>query len=453
MRATTSGETMERASHPQFFTGGRGPWQERLAFIVETMREMSSQTSAQAMVQTYGDAVGDMVPSDRFVALSRRDLQRPFVRITRSDLWPHQPNPWKEKDKLPLLAGGLMSELIWGDYPAIIDDLNVAPDDPAAEYFRGMRSLVAVPNYDHGAALNMVVLMREIPGGYNPEQLPEHVWMSNLFGRATHNLVLRDQVTEAYNAVERELEIVADIQRSLLPVKLPDIPGLELAAHYRTSRHAGGDYYDFFPLPGRHGEPAGSAAGRWGILIADVSGHGTPAAVIMAVTHSIAHTHDGPPAPPSELMNFVNRHLAARYTNGTGTFVTAFYGIFDPMQRELTYTCAGHPPPRVRRRNGSVGDCAVDATGLPLGINVDEVYTDAAASFAPGELLVLYTDGITEARSAGLELFGTARLDAALAAAGGTAREAIAKILHEVNGFTGGAPPHDDETLVAARLR
>ena len=87
------------------------------------------------------------------------------------------------------------------------------------------------------------------------------VWMSNLFGRATHNLVLAEELKAAYEIVDRELKIVADIQRSLLPSPLPKIPTLGLAAHYQTSQWAGGDYYDFFPLPDGH----------WGILIADVS--------------------------------------------------------------------------------------------------------------------------------------------------------------------------------------
>src|SRR6185369_10191873 len=126
------------------------------------------------------------------------------------------------------------------------------------------------------------------PKAFNPDQFPEFVWMGNLFGRATHNLVLSDELRSAYNTVDREMQIVADIQRSLLPETLPKIPTLDLAAYYQTSRRAGGDYYDFFPLPD----------GRWGILIADVSGHGTPAAVIMAITHSIAHSFPGPPSSP-----------------------------------------------------------------------------------------------------------------------------------------------------------
>src|SRR6185312_1047620 len=128
--------------------------------------------------------------------------------------------------------------------------------------------------------------------------------------RLTHNLVLRDELKSAYEALEREMRVVADIQRSLLPQVLPAIPDLELGAHYQTSRWAGGDYYDFFPLPN----------GRWGILIADVSGHGTPAAVMMAITHSLAHGLPGNPEPPAVLLGHVNRQLYHRYTTGNEGF-------------------------------------------------------------------------------------------------------------------------------------
>src|SRR5690606_22631128 len=121
----------------------------------------------------------------------------------------------------------------------------------------------------------------------------------NLFGRATHNLVLAERLEETYTAVDRELQAVANIQRSLLPSELPKISTMRLAAHYQTSRRAGGDYYDFFPL----------ADNRWGILIADVSGHGTPAAVMMAITHVIAHTQPGQATPPSRMLNFLNDQL------------------------------------------------------------------------------------------------------------------------------------------------
>jgi sigma-B regulation protein RsbU (phosphoserine phosphatase) len=429
----------------EYFTAGSGPWRERLAFVVEMMRDMSRQTDPQEMVRAYGRFMDRIREVDRFVSLSRRDLAAPWYRITRSDLNDpeDQINPWKQRDKLPLYDRGLFSELIYGDEPRIIDDLQgmIAPDDPAAAHFAGMRSLQAIPNYDNGVAQNMVVMLDRNPGAFRPDSLPERVWMSNLFGRATQNLVLRDQVQVAYDAVDRELKVVADIQRSLLPTELPKIPTLELAAHYQTSTRAGGDYYDFFEMPD----------GRWGILIADVSGHGTPAAVMMAVTHSIAHMHDGPPDPPSELLSFINRHLARRYTNGTGSFVTAFYGIYDPRTRSLIYASAGHPAMRIQC-GGKVGPLNAKPC-LPLGIDADERYVDATTTFAPGDLLVLYTDGIIEAHDPQRDaMFGQEELDKVLCSECDDAKGLVRRVLEAVDSFTGYRMPEDDRTLLVAKV-
>ena len=301
---------------------GTGDWRERLAMLTEMMREMSQQEDPQAMVRSYGERVRKLMPSDGWVSLSRRGLESPRYRITRASIWKEPIDPWKEKDRLPLLEGGLLGELLYGDEPRIIDDIEplLKPDDPALEYLQGHRSLMAIPHYDKGVGLNMVVTMSKQPAAYDPEQFPERYWMSSLFGRATQNLVLSDELKRAYEIVERELNVVADIQRSLLPKTLPAIPGLELATHYQTSQWAGGDYYDFFELPD----------GRWGFLIADVSGHGTPAAVMMAILHSLAHGHPGHPEPPSTLLEHVNKRLSASYTAENEVFVTAFYGIYDP---------------------------------------------------------------------------------------------------------------------------
>ena len=436
-------------SRNPFALGGVGPWQQRLATVVETVRAMSTHTDPEEMVNAYSERVSDVSQFDRFCSLSRRKLDRPYVRITRSDMWQDHPNPWKETSRLPLLNGGLFSDLIWGDEPVIINDLTalgLRDSDPAAEYFAGMRSLVAVPNYDKGHALNMVILMSATTNAYDPEFLPEQVWMSNLFGRATHNLVLASQVREAYDSLDRELQVVANIQRSLLPSELPKIPNVDLAAFYQTSQRAGGDYYDFFRLPG----------GKWGILIADVSGHGTPAAVIMAITHSIAHTCVDDPIPPSRLMNFVNQHLATKYTNGTGTFVTAFYGILDPAKRELTYANAGHPAPRIRRADGSVHPIMIDSQnesgGLPLGIEPDEKYQDVRAHFNAGDLILFYTDGINEARAESGEMFEIRRIDEAIANCTG-ADHAIKQVTTSLKHFTGKRTASDDQTLVVAHLR
>ena len=418
------------------------PWDQRLSFVVQTMRDLSRQTDPEEMVREYGKRMRQVMPSDANMSLSRRGLKEPWYRITRSSRFTEQVNPWKQPDRLPVFEGGLIARLIYGNEPVIIDDLQVSPDDPAYEFLSGHRSLVAVPLFDSGEAINMVVLLRKPPAAFDPEGLPEHVWLANLFGRATTTLVLADQVRAAYDVVDKELKAVADIQRSLLPADLPNIPGLDVSAFYQTSQRAGGDYYDFFRLPG----------GRWGILVADVSGHGTPAAVLMAITHSIAHTSGDTQHPPSSLLAFVNARLAAAYTNGTGNFVTAFYAIWDPAARELTYASAGHPPPRLRRADGSIEPLDGEH-GLPLGILDDETFPDNRRSLAAGDAVVLYTDGITEARGRTGELFETDRLDAVVRSAGGGASGTLHAVLAAVEAFADGTPAGDDRTLLVAKVR
>jgi sigma-B regulation protein RsbU (phosphoserine phosphatase) len=417
---------------------------QRLALIVDTMREISRQTDPQVIARIYGQRMRQLMPLARFVSLSRRDLPRPQFRITRSSLWAEEINPWKERDRLPLLSGGLFADLIWGDEPRIINDLATAfaPNDPAAEYFAGMGSLAAIPHYDRGEGLNMVIAMREDVGAYDPDELPEQVWVNNLYGRATHNLVLAEQVKAALEAVDQEMKTVADLQRSLLPHPLPKIPTMQVAAHYQTSQRAGGDYYDFFPLPG----------GQWGILIADVSGHGTPAAVLMAVTHTIAHTYPGPPVPPGELLRHVNRVLAERYTAETGAFVTAFYAVYDPATRTIRHASAGHPPPRLKRcADGSLA--LLDGHhGLPLGIMPDEEYPEGRAELVPGDQIVFYTDGVTEAEDPAGEAFGLKRLDHVLENCAVGAGDLLKEVLRALEAFTAGRPPTDDRTVLVAKI-
>lgn len=427
---------------PSFpFTSADLRWQDRLSLIVETMRELSRQTDPQAMVRAYGSRMRQLLPTDRMISISRRDLDPHKFRITRSSLWKEEINPWKEKDRLPILQGGLLGELIYGDTPRIINQVEVHPDDPAREYLDGFRSLIAIPNFDQGVALNMVVFMRRDADGFTAEQLPEWVWMSNLFGRATHNLVLAEDLQRAYEAVDHEMQVVADIQRSLLPAQLPCIPNMDVAAYYQTSRQAGGDYYDFFPLPD----------GKWGILITDVSGHGTPAAVIMAVTHTIAHTYPGSPAPPGKLLGYVNHHLTSRYTTGNGSFVTAFYGIFDPQRRELTYACAGHNPPRLKHCGARSVSALNQVAGLPMGIT-DERYAESTQTLQPGDQLIFYTDGITEAQNRDGEMFGLQRLDAVLGGCGRQANELLSSVLRALEVFTENRPADDDRTLLLATI-
>jgi sigma-B regulation protein RsbU (phosphoserine phosphatase) len=191
--------------------------------------------------------------------------------------------------------------------------------------------------------------------------------------------------------------------------------------------------------------------GLWGILIADVSGHGAGAAVLMAIMHTIAHDYPGPPTPAGQLLEFVNRKLATRYTVESGTFVTAFYGIYDPALRTLRFASAGHNPPRLKRcGDGSIASLDAKAR-LPLGILEDETYEDATIELRPGDQILFYTDGITEAQNDAGDQFGQERLDGVLGRCRGAAG-IIDDVLEAVERFTGGRPADDDRTLLVARV-
>ena len=417
-------------------------WQDRLDVIVDLMRDMSRHTDPQEMVRSYGEKIQQLMTIDRRLSISRRGLDAPHYRVTRSTTWSEEINPWTEKDRLPLFQGGLLGRLIHGDDPVLIHDLELDADEPAREFLEGHRSLLAVPMYDQGEALNMVILLQRESHAFDHEQIPDLVWRSNLFGRATNNLVLKEELRRAYRSLDLEMKAVGEIQRSLLPIKLPNIPTLDLASHYQPAQRAGGDYYDFFPMPD----------GKWGIFIADVSGHGTPAAVVMAVTHCIAHTHPGPPLPPGKLLGYLNHHLCARYVSRSSTFVTAFYGIYDPVTKRLIYSCAGHNPPRLKRCQDGTLISLDRAGGLPLGIADDIAYEEAELQLQRGDQIVFYTDGLTEAQSSDGNFFGTKRLDDELEKCSLQAQALLNSVLHSVETFANGRPADDDRTIIVARV-
>lgn len=425
---------------------GRRPWREELDIVDRTMRAISGIRDPEQLVETYWNGIGELLPQvNDYVSLSRRGIDPPHYLITRSSRFTEALNPWTQRDRLPRLAGGLLGELIYANRPVVMDDIpaRLAADDPGRFYLEGFQSLVALPQYDNGEALNVSVNLLPPGQQIDPAIIPMLHWQSGLFGRGTQNLVLRNQLADALAALDRELQVVGEIQRSLLPAELPAIEGFELAADYLTSARAGGDYYDFFPLSG----------GAWGLFIADVSGHGTPAAVLMAITHAIAHAQPGTHTPPGVLLASLNRQLTRLYTRA-GTFVTAFYAILDPAARTLTYARAGHNPPRLVR--GTRVESLDGAGSLPMGIVEEQRYAESRLRLERGDLLLLYTDGITEAMAnapgARPELFGTERLDAVLLEVRGAGAPAcLERIRSAVARFTENRPATDDRTLIALR--
>ena len=431
-----------------------GPADERLAFFTDTMRAISRHTDPQRLVLDYYHRMKQAFPTDGYIALSRRDLPQPLYRVTRSSRINIDFDPWKQAHQRPVHDRGFLGELLYRGDAVVLDDLTgyLRDGDPAFDLLEGQRSLMAVPMFDDGKALNMTIFLREKAGAFDRETLPEQVWVSNLFGRATSNLVLRQQLAGVLDRLRRELDAVGEIQKSLLPSRVPEVPGVRLATFYDASEQAGGDYYDFFELPG----------GRLGLLVADVSGHGTPAAVLMAVLHAIVHSIDNPPhaEPPGRVLAHLNRHLCERYTKKGGTFVTAWFGMYDPETRELTYANAGHPAPRLKHDNGRNDDKAAlagplsgNARSLPLGIDPHEVFENSTVTLEPGDVLVAYTDGITESRAPAGDMFGVTGLDETLLGCSCDPKTLISDLVDELSRYTHDTPPGDDRTIVAMKVK
>jgi sigma-B regulation protein RsbU (phosphoserine phosphatase) len=209
-------------------------WQQRLAYIVETMKETSRMTRPQEMVRNYATRMRSAMPSDWFLSISRRGVEPPQYVIARSEPGdPSQaedgPNPWTQRDQLPVMQGGLLGELVYSNEPAILDEFTADPDDPAYEILKGHDSLAAIPVYDGGESMNMIMLLFKGERRLDRRRLPQVVWTTNLFGRATHNLVLSDELKRAYELVDREMKVIADIQRALLPAELPSISTMDVA--------------------------------------------------------------------------------------------------------------------------------------------------------------------------------------------------------------------------------
>jgi sigma-B regulation protein RsbU (phosphoserine phosphatase) len=242
--------------------------------------------------------------------------------------------------------------------------------------------------------------------------------------------------------LNREIEIAREVQERLFPQHLPEIAGLDYFGRCRTALAVGGDYYDFLALPG----------GKLGVALGDVSGKGIAAALTMASLE--ASLRADAMRAGDDLAGLITRVNAMLYDASTeDRYATLFYAQFDPATRKLSYVNAGHCPPVLLRAAANSPVERLDkAGGTVVGLLPDCVYDQAEISLAPGDLLVIYTDGYSEAMSTHLEEWGETRLFAAVATCDGLpAKDCISKITQAADAFVSGAPQSDDMTLVILR--
>jgi phosphoserine phosphatase RsbU/P len=249
-----------------------------------------------------------------------------------------------------------------------------------------------------------------------------------------HETALRERMN-------RELEIAREVQEVLFPQRLPAVPGLEYRGQCRPAREVGGDYYDFLELPD----------GRFGIAIGDVSGKGVGAALMMASLEASLRALASVVTDPAELVERVSNLVYQ--ASSANRYATLFYGQFDPVSRCLSYVNAGHNPPVViRSQGGSFHTYRLETGGPVIGL-LRHSYERGAFTLEPGDLLVLFTDGVSESMNARFEEWGEESLiELAKTCHGLAAAEGLTRILSAAQAFAAGAPQHDDMTLVVLRV-
>jgi serine phosphatase RsbU (regulator of sigma subunit)/predicted ester cyclase len=266
---------------------------------------------------------------------------------------------------------------------------------------------------------------------------------SSAYDALVRNLTWRIRAERARERqrIEQELRTAREIQQALLPKATPKLDGWQLAAYYRPARQVGGDFYDFVELPN----------GLLGIVVGDATGHGMPAALLMATTRGMLRAVAQPLDSPGEVLARVNDTICPE--TPPNMFVTCFYAILNPADGRLLYANAGHDLPYLRREGQSSSD--LWARGMPLGLMPRMSYEENETSLERGGSILFYSDGLVEAHNPHREMFGFPRLRELVDEYGNNGGSLVERLLTELSGYVGAdSEQEDDITLVALqRLR
>jgi sigma-B regulation protein RsbU (phosphoserine phosphatase) len=419
---------------------------KRLPILKELTRTLFDETRDHVIVEEFTRAMREAYKKRCVVMVRTRNLPPGQFRITRW-LTP------EGRDVLPsvlveqqvpqaiIRSGGLIARACVGEEPAFVRDFQVENDPGVGDLLRPYRCLISVSLPEKTQPSDRLMLLETEPDALSESDLETLVIRANLIGLVIRNLNIARALKEATAYIQGEIDQIAEIQRSLLPQELPRIPGLDLAANYATFDRAGGDYYDVFP------DPKGRK--RWGFLIADASGHGPSAAVVVAMLHTVLRNLSDLPEPEGMLEELNARLFARRIGN---SFVTALAAVYDEQTRSVQIAGAGHPPPLIRPANDprTVSEIAMDG-GPPLGI-LDSINSQrSSVRLSGGDKLVFYTDGISEAMSPERTLFGIDRIRQAIAGAPADASSVLRSIDAALKNHVASARPSDDQTVLVVR--
>jgi sigma-B regulation protein RsbU (phosphoserine phosphatase) len=320
-----------------------------------------------------------------------------------------------------------------GVFDLILADLNYTRDTTSGE--EGLNLLAALDAQGNHTPIVVMTAWGSIDLAVEAMRRGACDFIQKPWDNARALDVVRKQ-TRGERGRQSELQIAASVQQKMFPEALRELSTLDYAGHCMAAQGIGGDYYDFL----------NAGPGRIGFLLGDVSGKGVPAALLMANLQACFRTH-GPEdfEHPAKLLEAVNGHF---YTSTTSDrFATLFFGVYDDSTRRLRYVNCGHCPPLLLRAAGSMD--RLDPTATPLGAFAEWSCEEAEVTLGPGDTLVLYSDGVTEAENEAGEDFGEDRLTA-LVRDNQPAADLVYKIAAAVSNFSAGSRT-DDVTVVALR--
>jgi serine phosphatase RsbU (regulator of sigma subunit) len=411
-------------------------YSERLEIMNDVHRALSRSISLAELLELILDRVfGHLRPEEGAILLRRGGGE--FYRAATRSSGPH-PGEFA-------YSRTLLHEVTEKGMAALVLDARQDARFAEAESFisSGIRSLVAAPLLDGEGCLGMIALTSRIEmKPFSNEDLELLVSLAAVAALRIRNVALAEEAAER-RRMTQELALARQIQVALLPDRLPEFPGYELHGVNLASRGVSGDYYLVTE------RAAGGQSGRECVLmIADVSGKGMTAALVAACLEALSAGPIEEGLPPDAICTRIARLLYAR--TSAESFATAFLGVLEPASGRVRYANAGHNPALLVRVSGTIEQLV--ATGTPLGVLPAARYPASEIVLEPGELLVLYTDGIVEATNPADEEYGLERLVEAVAR---NRRAPLAELVRaldaDLEAFASGVPFADDRTLVLAR--
>ncbi len=396
---------------------------------------IAGEAHAIVVVSTEGAQPGEYLITRKLLSVPRR---RQSIEVLDSN------------DTPSFSQNGFVSSILRKRQPELLTALDLSRDPILGPEFSAFDSCLFIPLFSGGRMTKRVLFFRRGWDEVDFDHVERVMLIMNLIETAIESITNAHRSAELSSLLDSQFEQMSRIQRRLLPRESEERRGLwenvgtlcqklEVGMSYRPAGRAGGDYFNIV-----------EDSGRLGVLVADVSGHGADAAMIMGMLHAVMHGGIPLAGGPGKVMTFLNSRLKPLMTDSR--FITAFFAVIDPVSGVIRYSCAGHPPPRLKRADGTIIQLD-DGADAPIGVLDELEYHDAERPLGAGDSVVLYTDGITETFNPAGDAFGSGHLDTCVATLAGSAADMALTIAAAANDFRQAPEPEDDTTVVVVSMK